>query len=66
MYVMDANRAEQRRRHLERERLRIQAEIVSYPMPIPACDAAFNHLLESRARICAELQALERDTLPTR
>ena len=28
----------ERRAALERERLRIQGEIVSYPMPIPACD----------------------------
>ena len=43
---------------LEAERLRIQAEIVSYPMPIPACDVYFNDLLEQRSRICAELAAL--------
>jgi hypothetical protein len=45
---------------LERERLRIQAEIVSYPMPIPACDVYFNGLLEQRARICELLAALQR------
>ena len=42
--------------YLEGMRLRIQAEITNYPMPIPACDAHFNHLLEERARICEELR----------
>ena len=45
-------RAEKRRAALECERLRVQAEIVNYPMPIPACDVYFNGLLEQRARIC--------------
>jgi hypothetical protein len=44
---------------LERERLRIQAEIVSYPTPIPACDVYFNGLLEQRARICEALARLD-------
>ena len=48
------------RASLERERLRVQAEIVSYPMPIPACDVYFNGLLEQRARICEQLAALDR------
>jgi hypothetical protein len=45
---------------LEGERLRIQAEIVSYPMPIPACDVYFNGLLEERARVCGALARLDR------
>jgi hypothetical protein len=45
---------------LERDRLRIQAEIVGYPMPIPACDVYFNGLLEERARICEALASLDR------
>lgn len=49
----------QTREALEAERLRIQREIVSYPMPIPACDVYFNDLLEQRSRICARLAALE-------
>jgi hypothetical protein len=49
----------QSRAALERERLRIQAEIVSYPMPIPACDVYFNGLLEQRARICEALSRLD-------
>jgi hypothetical protein len=56
-----------RRAALERERLRVQAEIVSYPMPIPACDVYFNGLLEQRARICEQLAALgrhERNSAP--
>ena len=48
------------REELERERLRIQMEINSYPAPIPGCDAYFNHLLEQRSRICEELSALEK------
>lgn len=47
------------REALERERLRLQAEIVSYPMPIPACDVYFNGLLERRARICEALARLD-------
>lgn len=43
---------------LERERLRIQKEINSYPMPIPGCDVYFNDLLERRSRICEELSRL--------
>ena len=46
------------RAELERERLRIQAEINAYPAPIPACDVYFNDLLEQRARICERLAAL--------
>ena len=37
---------DERRNALENERLRLQAEINSYPMPIPACDIYFNDLLE--------------------
>ncbi len=48
------------RNQLERERLRIQAEITSYPPPIPACDAYFNYLLERRALVIDELGRLER------
>ena len=47
--------AEQR---LEAERLRIQRLITDYPLPAPACDAYFNHLLEQRALICDELAAV--------
>lgn len=44
---------------LEAARLRIQADIVSYPAPIAACDVYFNDLLEQRSRICARLAALK-------
>jgi hypothetical protein len=44
---------------LEQERMRIQAEIRSYPMPIPACDVCFNDLLEQRARVGAELARVD-------
>jgi hypothetical protein len=53
----ESRRSEMRQR-LEAERLRIQREITSYPMPIPACDAFFNHLLEQRALVCDELARL--------
>jgi hypothetical protein len=48
---------------LERERLRLQAEISSYPAPIPACDVYFNDLLERRNRICEALTRLSRSDL---
>jgi hypothetical protein len=47
------------RAHLEAARERIFAAIRSYPSPITACDAQFNHLLEERARIAGELARLE-------
>lgn len=50
-----------RRDTLERERLRVQAEIVNYPMPIPACDVYFNGLLEQRASVCEQLAMLDRE-----
>lgn len=40
---------------LEQERVRVQEEIASYPPPITACDAQFNHLLEQRTRISRAL-----------
>ena len=43
---------------LERERDRILSEIRSYPPPIPACDAQFNHLLAQRQSISDELKQL--------
>ena len=52
---MSAELTQRRRAELERERMRIQAEISSYPMPITACDVYFNGLLEQRARVCEEL-----------
>jgi hypothetical protein len=42
--------------HLDNERRRIAAEITSYPSPIPACDAQFNHLLEQRERVAQDLE----------
>lgn len=52
-------RAHETRQQLEAERLGLQREITSYPTPIPACDAYFNHLLEQRARVCDALSRLE-------
>ena len=34
---------------------RVHDEIRSYPAPIPACDAQFNHLLEERDALSSEL-----------
>lgn len=43
------------RNHLEERMRRVQDEIRSYPAPIPACDAQFNHLLEERDALSSEL-----------
>ena len=43
---------------LERERDRLSETIQTYPPPIPACDAHFNHLLAERVRIARELAVL--------
>ena len=45
---------------LEARRRELDAEIRAYPTPIPRCDAQFNHLMEERARIVEELEALKR------
>ncbi len=47
------------RRHLEDVSATVAAEIRSYPAPIPACDAQFNHLLEQRRALSRELARLE-------
>lgn len=44
--------------HLEHARRAILEEIRHYPPPIAACDQQFNHLLEQRDRIAAELSRL--------
>lgn len=45
---------------LEKRKARICEEISSYPPPIPACDAQFNHLLEARREITKEIAGLAR------
>lgn len=40
------------------ERKRINAEIRATPPPIPACDVAFNALLERRRQLDAAIKAL--------
>jgi hypothetical protein len=55
MDTAETDHVSQAWQRLEAERLRIQHEITSYPAPIPACDAYFNHLLEQRAIVCDEL-----------
>jgi hypothetical protein len=55
------DKPEQTRERLEAMRLRLQRAITSYPTPIPACDADFNHLLEQRALVCDELSRLRED-----
>jgi hypothetical protein len=48
--------------HAELNALReaISRELCTIPPPVPACDVNFNRLLEDRARIVDELQALAR------
>lgn len=46
--------SEKVRKHLEKERHRINKEIRNYPTPIAGCDAQFNYLLEERVRIAQE------------
>jgi hypothetical protein len=48
-----------RRRLLEEEKRRLDAEIRAYPTPIPRCDAQFNHLFERREEIVRELERLD-------
>jgi len=48
-----------RRRLLEEEKRRLDAEIRAYPTPIPRCDAQFNHLFERRKEIVRELERLD-------
>jgi hypothetical protein len=39
---------------LQRLRLVLAAELRDYPVPIPRCDAQFNHLTEQRARLARD------------
>lgn len=41
---------------LEAKKARLYQEIVEYPLPIPACDAQYNYLLEQRALLSQELR----------
>ena len=45
---------EEIRLHLEDLRRALAAEILSYPTPIPRCDAQFNHLYEQQAKLTTE------------
>ena len=47
-----------KRADLEARRQELDAEIRSYPTPIPRCDAQFNHLMEERDRIVRALQEI--------
>ena len=47
------------RDRLEARRAALNEEIAAYPAPITGCDAQFNHLLDERRRINAELARLE-------
>jgi len=44
---------------LEDERQRLQAEIRSYPTPIPRCDQQFNYLIAQRETLSAQLARLD-------
>jgi hypothetical protein len=39
---------------LQRLRLALAAELRDYPVPIPRCDAQFNHLYEQQARLARD------------
>jgi hypothetical protein len=43
----------------------VDAEIRSYPTPIPRCDAQFNYLYELRARIARTLHAVDDALAPS-
>lgn len=47
------------RQRLETVKAELNAEIGAYPPPITGCDAQFNHLLEQRKAIGADLQRLD-------
>ena len=47
------------RDYLEGARRSVDAEIRTYPTPIPRCDAQFNSLYDERARLSAELARIE-------
>jgi len=47
------------RERLEREMNRVRDEIRRYPAPIPACDAQFNYLLESREALSTALARVQ-------
>ncbi len=47
------------RTQLECAQQRVIGEISNYPAPRPNCDADFNHLLETRARISDDLNRLQ-------
>lgn len=57
---MGAPQTVDRRRLLEEEKRRLDAEIRAYPTPIPRCDAQFNHLFERRAEVVRELERLDK------
>ena len=44
---------------LTTRRIALNEEIAAYPGPITGCDAQFNHLLEQRAGLIAELARLD-------
>jgi len=62
---MATSQGADRRRRLEEEKRRLDAEIREYPTPIPRCDAQFNHLFERRAEIVRELERLD-SAMPAR
>jgi hypothetical protein len=57
---MATSQVTDRRRLLEEEKRRLDAEIRAYPTPIPRCDAQFNYLFERREEIVRELERLDR------
>ena len=47
------------RRNLQTLATRVASEIRTYPRPITACDAQFNHLLELRRLVPEEMRRLD-------
>ncbi len=56
---MTAEGWESTREMLQNKLAALNEEIGSYPGPITGCDAQFNHMLDERARLNAELSRLE-------
>ena len=57
--MTDGSELDRLRRGMELLSKAVAEEILRYPAPIPACDDQFNHLLELRRLLPAELTRLD-------
>ncbi len=57
--MIDQSELDRLHRGMELLSKAVAEEILRYPAPIPACDDQFNHLLELRRLLPAELARLE-------